>query len=242
MSTVLYAGYLIIWWRMGENIYNAYVIWAFGTYLGSLIVLKPVTVCFLGLDRCLALIIPMEHRAHPAKWIVIPTMIAVGVFFVVNFMFFILPAFPPAAKTTCGAILCLAPNHAAAVYTTLRYISSAGILMIGIAFVISARKRFFDTTAVAKYTRLVFKIILLSFFFDFIPHTLTFVLYMFFQINIAVYLGPYSTFFSSMESFGCSIFYYQIMKTQVLSSNVTSQQTFPSSQSSQQHKKKTFLR
>uniref|UniRef100_A0AC34RKM1 Uncharacterized protein n=1 Tax=Panagrolaimus sp. JU765 TaxID=591449 RepID=A0AC34RKM1_9BILA len=167
----------MIWWRIGQQVYDAYILWALGGFLALFNVIKPVTVCFLGLDRCFALIIPTGNRINPAKWIMIPTMIAVAIFFIADFLFFILPAFPLTSKTSCGAFLCLAPNSAGTVYTVLRYTSSLGILIVGIVFVISARKRFFDTTAVAKYTRLVFKMILLSFFFDFIPHTFSFTLY-----------------------------------------------------------------
>uniref|UniRef100_A0AC34QBR0 G-protein coupled receptors family 1 profile domain-containing protein n=1 Tax=Panagrolaimus sp. JU765 TaxID=591449 RepID=A0AC34QBR0_9BILA len=149
-STFIYVGYMTLWWRSGQQVYNAYILWALGGILASIIVVKPVTVCFLGLDRCFAIIFPLKYRLQRTKYMMIMTLIAVAIFFTINLVYFILPAFPRSSSTNCGAILCLAQDSGAAVYLILRYTISLSILVVGIVFVISARKRLFDTTAVAK--------------------------------------------------------------------------------------------
>uniref|UniRef100_A0AC34QMY2 Uncharacterized protein n=1 Tax=Panagrolaimus sp. JU765 TaxID=591449 RepID=A0AC34QMY2_9BILA len=107
-------------------------------------------------------------------------------------------------------------------YTVLRYTSSSGIVIVSIVLYFGVKKHLFDHSAAAKCTKLACKTVLLSFFLDFTPHLITFALYTFFGFNIAVYCGPYSTFFSTMECFGCSLIYHNTMKGQNVNSKVKS--------------------
>uniref|UniRef100_A0AC34R018 G-protein coupled receptors family 1 profile domain-containing protein n=1 Tax=Panagrolaimus sp. JU765 TaxID=591449 RepID=A0AC34R018_9BILA len=167
IAAFVYVGYLAIWWRGQSATYDAY--WMFWTGFPDsvILILAPISVVFLGLDRCVSILTLNNHQKARSIIMTCATFLAMSIDLTVATILHVIPSWPTKSETTCRSFGCLGPNSAGQTYTTCRYVT----------------------------------------ILDSFPHLASFALYTFFNINITVYLGPYSLICSALESFSCSMIY-----------------------------------
>uniref|UniRef100_A0AC34PVM4 Uncharacterized protein n=1 Tax=Panagrolaimus sp. JU765 TaxID=591449 RepID=A0AC34PVM4_9BILA len=172
-----------------------------------ILILAPISVVFLGLDRCVSILTLNNHQKARSIIMTCATFLAMSIDLTVATILHVIPSWPTKSETTCRSFGCLGPNSAGQTYTTCRYVTSIANVIIGICLFKLVKWKVTNKAAFNKTTRLVLKTIMMSLVLDSFPHLASFALYTFFNINITVYLGPYSLICSALESFSCSMIY-----------------------------------
>uniref|UniRef100_A0AC34QAQ0 Vomeronasal type-1 receptor n=1 Tax=Panagrolaimus sp. JU765 TaxID=591449 RepID=A0AC34QAQ0_9BILA len=137
-----------------------------------------------------------------------------------------MPSWPSKIETNCRAYGCLGTIAAGQIYTTCRLITSVVNIINGICLYKLVQSKVTNKAISYRSTSLVLRTILMSLIFDSLPHLSSFLLYSIFNINITVYLGPYSLICSVIESFSCSLIYRRAFcKTSDKSSQINPSRT-----------------
>lgn len=133
--------YLLQGWNSGDNHYNGYILFYSGATQTFMMTLRPVTVFSLGLDRCCCVLFPFKYRGK-AK--IIPIFVAI-ILMVLSVAHSVAPRIiefaPKTAETNCAAFGCMTNPASDSLYITMRYVSSAVNLAMGILLFIILRIR-----------------------------------------------------------------------------------------------------
>lgn len=132
IAAFVYVGYLAIWWRGQSATYDAY--WMFWTGFPDsvILILAPISVVFLGLDRCVSILTLNNHQKARSIIMTCATFLAMSIDLTVATILHVIPSWPTKSETTCRSFGCLGPNSAGQTYTTCRYVTSIANVIIGI--------------------------------------------------------------------------------------------------------------
>ena len=107
ITSILNFGYLIVFWRPTENIYNGRLLFWLGFSPMNLGILATVVETFLCLDRCLSIIFSIKYSPRYRiywSWITIfGLLMSFGILLWINPMLSVIPESGP---TTCTAFAC----------------------------------------------------------------------------------------------------------------------------------------
>ena len=192
LSSLPHIIYLTAFWALSDVSYNAY--WIYMTALPQtvLLLILPLSVFFLGLDRCLCLLLPYKNRAFISRSVFAVALIVISIFSTINIVFYILPAFPMTTLTNCRSSGCLASMESAKVFSTMRYCASVSNVFVGLVLLKLVRKKIISKNALTKVgverlkpkfrnfnifqknNRLAVVTLLMAILLDFLPHLINF--------------------------------------------------------------------
>ena len=136
-----YVIYLIIFWEATAGSYDAFLIFWTGALQTLLLINLPVTVFYLGFDRCCCILAPLKNRLLWERLTFAASLATIFVFVAIAIPLHVLPGYPAGPETICRSFGCLAPNYAGQIYSIFRYVTSVGNVFIGLVLIKLVKKQ-----------------------------------------------------------------------------------------------------
>uniref|UniRef100_A0A7E4V025 G protein-coupled receptor n=1 Tax=Panagrellus redivivus TaxID=6233 RepID=A0A7E4V025_PANRE len=207
ISVILYFVYLTTVWQSTEA--DAYFIYFTGSVQTTLFIMSSLSVCILGIDRCLAVKIPTRSFNTSCFWGYIVVNI---VFLAVNLVERLFPAYPATPITHCQYFGCLLSDYQNTIYYILRACGSLINFVVGTVLAVFLKRVTITNRNMVKSSKMVIATCFITVTFDLLPHILSVIAYQIFNFNLASYIGPYSTVIGAIENGICAFFYRTTFK------------------------------
>ncbi|KAI1703735.1 DAF-16/FOXO Controlled, germline Tumor affecting [Ditylenchus destructor] len=227
--TIPYQAYMAIDWHPDRNEYNVYTIFWLGLFMNAYMVITPLQVLFLTLDRCLILMFAHLYNERQRRLLFVVSCISQLCFVAMIFTICLmeLPLQLDKVKE-CDSYPCLAVKSKSLHLFYSKIIIGLLNVILGIAFFFALRKR--NTKQIKN--RIVKVTIVAEILFNVLPAWSSALFNNLFADNIANYLGQYVGMSVTCDAAMCSIVYSIIfLKSNVLTfsrlSIVTTTKTTP---------------
>jgi magnesium-transporting ATPase (P-type) len=166
------------------------------------------SVLFLGIERCLILLIPHDFTQSRRKLFHIIEIIVLTILATSYVTLNVAQEMPKTETTNCYTFGCMMVKHSMSVYVYVRYVVALLNSFIGtmlfLIFYYRSKGKNLKKYRFSKNNKLVLWTITAALVFDFMPHFAAFCSNTFFGINPNHYIGPYGIIFTTIDVTSCA--------------------------------------
>ena len=169
---IINVGYILIWWRPTQSIYNSSILYYITGIPGIYVNFVPVADFFLCADRCFTVAFPLHYRMFYRKllgWCFAATIgVLLTVYFLITKWFSYVPEEP---TTTCAFYICLVLRlRYPLIMTYIKYtFCSLNVAADAVLICLIKLKSSGHMTAAKKLNKFVIIISLINIVFAFVP-------------------------------------------------------------------------
>ncbi|KAI1718280.1 DAF-16/FOXO Controlled, germline Tumor affecting [Ditylenchus destructor] len=204
--TIPYQGYMAIDWHV-ENAYNPYMIFWLGLTMNVYMVVTPLQVLFLTLDRCLILMFAEYYQERQKRLLFVVCLLCIFGFGAMVYVICLMELPLPLDKVKqCDSYPCLASKSKSLHVFYCKIIFGLLNVILGAVFFFALRKR----NSKQIKNRIIKFTIMAEILFNVLPAWSSALFNNLFADNIANYLGQYVGMCATCDAVMCSIVYSAI--------------------------------